>query len=536
MKFVISGGPIFTPEGPSQPEAVGVDGNRIVAVGDTNEVARRLGAGVDHVDLAGRMLVPGFQDAHVHPVEGGLARMRCNLEFAGGRDDTFAAISRYVAEHPGDDWILGAGWKYDWFEGGNPSAAMLDQLTDRPTYLVVADGHSGWANSAALRAAGISANTPDPSDGLIVRGSSGEPLGTLHEGAMALMDNVLPRDTSADIEQALLESQQYLLSLGITAWQDAWVTPETDAAYRRLAETDRLEVRVRGALWWERDRGLEQLDEIVETSSRPAGGYVPSTVKLMLDGVCENQTASMLEPYLDGSGSPTDNFGIDFIDPADLPEIVARIDAAGLQCHFHALGDRAVRRALDAVQHARRVNGLRDTRPHLAHIQVIDPADISRFAELGATANTQPLWAVADVAMTELTVPFLGASRVDLQYPFAALSDAGARLAMGSDWPVSTPDVMQQVSVAVNRNDPTRGLDEPFLPSQRLDLTEALKAATAGSAFVNFMDGDSGTIRVGARADLAVLNGDPFEEPFHEMSVDMTIVGGSVVHDRTVAP
>lgn len=531
MELVISGGPVFLAETSEPVAAVGVSGGRIMAMGAMDDVFGTLGGDATYIDLDGRLLVPGFQDAHIHPTEGGLARMRCNLEFAVDRSDAFATIAGYVADQDHGVWTLGAGWKYDWFDGGNPSAQMLDRLTDRPTYLVVADGHSGWANNAALQAAGISADTSDPVDGVIVRLPDGEPQGTLHEGAMKLMDEVLPADTSSDIEQALLESQDYLLSLGITAWHDAWVTPEIDIAYRRLTQAGDLKVQVRGALWWDRHRGMEQLEAIIECASREAGRYVPRTVKLMLDGVCENHTASMLDPYLDGSDRPTENRGIDFIDPADLPEIVTRIDAAGLQCHFHALGDRAVRNALDAVEQARQVNGMNDTRPHLAHIQVVDPLDVPRFAELGATANMQPLWAVADIAMTELTMPYLGAARSDLQYPFGRLRSAAARLAMGSDWPVSTPDVMRQVAVAVARNDPIRGLNEPFLPEQGLSVAVSLEAATAGSAYVNFTDHDSGTLEVGARADLAVLSGNPFTDPIHELSVDMTILDGSIVYD-----
>lgn len=511
--------------------AVGIAGTTIVAVGELGDVRTAAGEARTEVDLEGRMLTPGFQDAHVHPVMGGLVRLRCDLERAGDAAGAADTIERYAREHPDVPWILGGGWKYSWFEGGNPTAAAIDHLTDRPVYLVVADGHSAWVNSAALNMAGIDANTLDPDDGHIDRNADGSPRGTLHEGAMDLVERIVPATSAEDRRRALLESQDHLLRLGITAWQDAWVTPAIDAVYRELAAEGKLRVRVRAALWWDRERGIEQLDDIVARAAETAPNYTPHTVKLMLDGVCENHTAAMLEPYLDGDGNPTSNTGIDFLDPAELSEIVIRIDAEGLQCHFHALGDRAVRHALDAIEQARATNGHRDTRPHLAHLQMIHPDDIPRFHTLGATANLQPLWAVADETMTDLTMPYLGPERSRLQYPFRSLLEAGATLAIGSDWSVSTPDVLQQVAVAVHRNSPADGIDEPFLPAERLGVDAALAAVTQGSAYVNFLDDDSGIIATGRRADLAVISGDPRTQPIHELTVDMTVLGGEIVHD-----
>ncbi len=528
---MFAGGPVFRPGG-RPVEAVGVIGGSIVAVGDMADVRRAVGGRYEPIDLGGRMLLPGFQDAHVHPVWGGLIRMRCDLEAATGPDEALDMVRRYVADHPDVPWIVGGGWRYEWFPSGNPPASLLDGITDRPVYLTVADGHSGWANTAAIRLAGVDAATADPADGVIVRNDDGTPQGTVHEGAMDLIDRAVPADTPEDLVGALEAGQRYLLSLGITAWQDAWVTDEVDAAYRALAAEGGLLARVRAALVWDRNRGPDQLAEIVERSAATIGGYVPRSVKLMLDGVVENHTACMLHPYLDGEGSATTNHGLDFIQPGELREIVTAVDAAGLQTHFHALGDGAVRNALDAIAAARTANGPSDTRPHLAHLQVIDPADIPRFAALGAVATIQPLWAQADAAMTELTIPFLGEERAALQYPFADLVRAGARLAMGSDWSVSTPDVLQQVAVAVNRNDPAAGIHEPYLPEQRLDVITALTAVTEGSAHVNHFDTDSGRIEPGLHADLVVVGGNPYTDPIHELGVDLTMIGGSVIWQR----
>ena len=347
--IVFTNGPIFGAAGAS----VGIAEGKIVAVGDEATVDATVGVGAERIDLAGRMLLPGFQDAHVHPDMGGLMRLRCNLEPAADLVSALDIIRTYLAEHPDIEWVLGAGWSYTWFPGGNPPASILDSLTDKPMCLDVADGHSSWVSTSALARAGIDRSTPDPVGGVIIRLDDGTPQGTLHEAAMDLMDEVKPPATGSDIRRAILESQDYLISLGITAWQDAWVTPAVDAAYRHLSETGRLQARVRGAQWWDRSRGIEQIAEMVQRRDTPADRYVAGTVKLMLDGVCENFTGSVLHSYLGQDGLPTGNHGTDFIDPQLLPDIVTAIDAAGLQCHFHALGDRAVRNALDSIEAAR---------------------------------------------------------------------------------------------------------------------------------------------------------------------------------------
>lgn len=519
----------------SMTEAVLIDGDRIVTTGPTSQIRELAGAGAETTDLSGRFLMSGFQDAHVHPMHGGLQRLQCDLSGCNNADEALATIAEYVKSNPDVEFIQGGGWSYPWFEGGNPSALALDSVTGGlPTYLVVADGHSGWANTAALGLAGLTAGSPDPDDGRIQRLADGTAQGTLHEGAMNLVEAIMPEPTAADVKAGILAGQQALFEVGVTAWQDAWVTPAIHDAYRLVAESGELQASVRGAIWWDRDRGLEQLEEIVEMSRQSAGRYVPGSVKLMLDGVCENYTASVLDAYVDDAGSVTENLGIDFIDPGQLGEIVTQIDAAGLQCHFHALGDRAVRNALDAIETARNVNGWNDLRPHLAHLQVVDPADVPRFRQLGATANIQPLWACPEPALTELTLPFLQEPQRVNQYPFASLQAAGVTLAMGSDWPVSTPDVMAQVAVAATRAVSGDSVGDSFLPNQKLSVSTALAGFTSGTAFVNHLDHETGTIAPGYRADIVVLDRDPFEVAWvGDVAVDMTVAGGEVVYQRS---
>ncbi|MER6848440.1 amidohydrolase family protein [Streptomyces flaveolus] len=339
---------------------------------------------------------------------------------------------------------------------------------------------------------------------------------------------------------ALLRAQSVLHSHGVTAWQDAIVgayTNMTDPApaYRAALDRGLLTARVVGALWWDRERGAEQIPELVARREElTRDRFRATSVKVMQDGIAENHTAAMLDPYLTGCGCASDNSGISFVAPAELRKYVTELDAAGFQVHFHALGDRAVREALDAVQAAREANGWRDTRHHLAHLQVVHPADVPRFRTLGATANLQMLWAAHEPQMDELTLPFLGAERGTRQYPFGDLLRAGATLAAGSDWPVSSPDPFQAIHVAVNRIAPEAPEGTPvFLPGQRLDLGTAVAAYTAGSAYANHLDDITGSITVGKAADLVVLDRDPFAGPPEEIAATRvleTFVAGRRVH------
>ncbi|HUQ79289.1 MAG TPA: amidohydrolase [Patescibacteria group bacterium] len=537
--LVLSGGHVHTVD-PARPraEAVAVRGERIVAVGSAVDVGSLIGPRTRVVDLAGRLLVPGFQDAHVHPISAGVDRLQCDLRAARGRAGVLATIRRFVADHPADGWIVGSGWSMADFENGTPRREDLDAIVaDRPAFFPNRDGHSTWVNTIALEVAGIDAATADPVDGRIERDPDGTPTGCLHEGAAHAVERLIPLQTADLMARGLRLAQAHLHSLGLTAWQDAIVRPEDHAIYRDAAEAGWLTARVELALWWDREQGDDdQVDELVERSRAGSVGNVrANSVKLMQDGVLETFTGAMLEPYLAADGRPSTNRGISFIDPERLAGWVARLDAAGLQPHFHAIGDRAVRECLDAVAAARAANGPSDTRPHIAHIQVIHPDDIARFAALDVVANAQPYWAMHEGQMDTLTIPFLGPERTTWQYPFRSLLDAGARLAMGSDWSVSTPNPLLEIEVAVTRiSDESRGNRKPFLPEQRLTLAEAIRAFTAGSAYVNHLDAETGTIEVGKLADLAVIDRDLFAPgagPIGDGRVLGTFVGGRAVFE-----
>jgi predicted amidohydrolase YtcJ len=526
--------------------AVAIRGGRIAAVGTDEGVRELAGASTEVVDLSGKMLLPGFQDAHVHPPGSGLEMLRCDLSEAYELQEYLRIVGDYASAHPDEEWVRGGGWSMDVFPAGAPTADLLDGVVARrPAYLTSRDGHSAWVSSRSLELADITPETPDPPDGRIERAADGSASGTLHEGAMDLVEELVPATTKGEWDEGLLAAQRYLHSLGITGWQDAIVGGAYDSfdSYVRAASSGALTARVVGALWWDRHRGAEQIDELLDRRARGrVGRFAATSVKIMQDGIVENFTAGSLQPYLDATGKQTGNAGLSFVEPQALREHVTRLDAEGFQVHFHALGDRAVRESLDAIESARRANGMNDLRHHLAHIQIVHPDDVSRFRRLGAIANAQPLWAINEGQMLHLTIPFIGPERAAWQYPFASLHRAGAVLAFGSDWSVSTPDPLAEIHVAVNRTAPPGyayaaeddpAVTDPFLPDERLDLATAIAAFTIGSAHVNHLDDVTGSIEPGKYADVVVLDRNPFEHPpgeIHRATALLTLVEGERVH------
>ena len=545
--LVLRGGAAFDGHTYRPGHGVVVAGGRVRAVAPDADLASYVATGerVEEVDLAGGLVLPGFQDAHVHPVQGGLLRLRCDLAELETREDYLEAVASYAAAHPELEWVIGGGWTMSVFGTAGPRADDLSAMVpDRPVVLVNRDHHGTWVNRRALELAGIDRHTPDPPDGRIERDADGEPTGMLHEGAMHLVDHLVPPISQDDLYAGLLEAQSYLHGFGVTAWQDAILGEyaggaDASPAYLRAVEAGTLTARVRGALWWRRDLGEEQVDDLIERRERyTRGRLVAGSVKIMQDGIAENFTAGMTTPYLDACGHATDNLGLSFVDAVALQRHVTRLDAEGFQVHVHAIGDRAAREALDAFAAACAANGpaaSERNRHHIAHLQVVHPGDVPRFAALGVTANIQALWAHYDDQMVEMTIPYLGEERSTWQYPFGDLARAGAHLAAGSDWPVTTPDPLAAIHVAVNRwayGEEGRAGSEPFLPEQALTLEQAFAASTSGSARTNHLD-ETGTLAPDALADLAVLDRDPFAGDPAEIGatrVRATYVDGERVH------
>src|ERR1700733_136795 len=359
-ELVLVNGKIRTPAHPSGfTQAAAVSGGIIQALPGDHEIRDFIGPYTRVVDLRGRLAVPAFGHAHVHPVQGGLESMRCNLGGLKGGQEVLAAIAAYCQTLPDGAWVLGGGWSMPAFPGGTPTAADLDAVTGgRPAVLPHPDHHPAWVNSAALAIADVTRGTPDPADGRIERDGAGNPTGALHDGAMRIVADYVPRPGQAELTAALLTAQRHLHSLGITSIQDACVgdageisIPDTFATYRRAAADRLLTCRVTGAVWWDRFRGLHQLDTLQSRREEADGGgyFRATTVKLMLDGVCETRTAAMGAPYLDGHGHHSDRSGNLFIEPEELAEATGLLADLGFQLHFHAIGDRAVTVALDTL-------------------------------------------------------------------------------------------------------------------------------------------------------------------------------------------
>ena len=529
-------------------EAIAIDEGTIVAIGANDDIDDFRGPNTRVVDLAGRLAVPAFGDAHVHAISGGLESLRCNLLGIRSRSDCLEKIAEYAATLSADAWVLGGGWALEAFPGGVPTAADLDSVCGgRPAFLPNKDHHSAWVNSLALQRAGVDATTPDPFAGRIQRDPQGTPTGALHDSAMNLVMQILPLTAPVDFERGLRAAQSHFHGLGITHWQDACVgaagelgIADTFDTYVTAANEGWLTGRVRGALWWDRSRGIEQMTDFQSRREiAPSGAFRATTIKMMVDGVCETFTAAMSTAYLGEPGRHGNHRGHLFIDPDQLIDAVRTLDQDGFQVHFHAIGDHAVTATLDAIEgidHQR----WGKNRHHIAHLQFIAPDDLDRFNKIGAIANFQPLWACNDPQMQELTIPFVGEDRTEWQYSIRSLWDRTARVAFGSDWPVSSADPLQEIHVAVNRMlSPNLGrpnTDEttrPFRPDQGLSVHDALAAFTKNVAYINGDDNILGVLEVGRRADVAVLSQDIFSvlpTEIGDATVDLTVAGGLVVH------
>ncbi len=537
-ELVFTHGAIWT-AAPERPwaQALAVREGHIVYVGDDGGVTRFIGSETRVVDLAGRMMLPGFHDTHAHPLSGGLELGECNLYDAGTIAEAEGIVRAYAQAHPELPWIKGNGWQLPVFPSANPQKAILDRIVpDRPALLYAADGHSAWVNSKALALAGITRDTKDPVNGRIERDArTGEPSGTLRESAIELVASKLPDYTAEQrigaVRRALAEANRF----GITSITDADATPEYLEAYAALDRKGELTARVTAAIHSESGNPVEQeaarLREIRQ-EYRSGNRLAVGTVKLFADGVIEAHTAALLAPYLDRPGyRGTLNY-----EPDDLTARITSFDRDGFQIHVHAIGDRAIRITLDALAHAREVNGPRDARPIIAHLELFDPADIPRLRELGVVASVQPYWALPDDYVTDLTLPVLGPARSRWIYPIGSLMASGAVVAGGSDWTVSSLNPLDAIQVAITRQVPD-SLNGPVLNAEeRVDLPRMLEAYTINGAFATRLERETGSLEAGKAADLVVLDHDLFALPvteIHKTRVLLTMLDGQAVFRDT---
>lgn len=528
VDLILSGGVVHTMDSAvPRGEALAIRDGRIVAVGTAADIAARYDGPVR--DLAGAMVLPGFHDAHVHPIGAGIDLLRCDLSTARTAEETVAAVAACDRESPGTGWLLGAGWSLGLFKDANPHKSLLDAiLPDRPVLLQGADGHSSWANSRALAEAGVERETVAPPLGVIERDPDGTPSGTIRETAQSLLWDAAPEPSDAERETGLLAAVAVLNSVGVTSAIGAAVDRRGLALYQRLANEGRLNLRFVASMGGYGEEG----EAFADAASRGTGSRVRNdAVKIFADGVLEGETAALLEPYLDVEGGHT---GLLNVAPDVLDARVIEMDRRGIQVHVHAIGDAAVREALDAFQAAREANGVTDNRHHIAHLQLIHPDDYPRFAELGVAADFQTVWAFPDEYIVDINTAQVGQSRVDRMYPVGSLERAGATIVAGSDWNVSTPNPLVAIEVAMTRQDPEGRRTGVLNPDEAVSLDTMLRAYTVNGAWLMHQEQETGRLAPGMRADLVVLAQDLFEvEPAEigEVGIVATYLEGELVYD-----
>lgn len=522
---------------PAFAEGIAIKGERIIQTGNDNEIKQWIGPMTQVIDLNERLLIPGFNDAHIHFLSGSLVRASIDLLSTHNSEEMKKAILVYADSHPEKKWLTGAGWQYDFFPGGMPSKEFLDSLVaDRPVYLRSYDGHSGLANSMALSIAGIDQNTSYSGFGEIIKDAEGNPTGAFTEGATSLISSLIPQPGIDEKLNALREGMKYAASLGITSIQNASGSLEELELYNTLLKNKELTLRSSTAF----SIGNSTADETIEKWIAAKNKMVDplwlkaSAIKFMLDGVIESHTAVMKAPYSDISANDPQQ-KIEFAIPLEnYREKVAWLDREGFQLYTHAIGDSAVSEALGAYEHAIKTNRPRLRRHRIEHIEQIDPKDLKRFRTLGILPSMQPIH--ADPGTVEVWGRAVGTGRLPRSFNWASFIKEGNTLVFGSDWPACiNADPLHGLHVAVNRKTTDGKPVEGWIPDQRLTINQALTAYTLNGAFASFEDDWKGLIRVGMLADLVVLSQDLFQiDPLqiHATKVDMTLVNGRIVFER----
>ena len=509
--LVLTNGAVYTMDA-ARPRAtaVAVAKGKILYVGDDRGALRLGGGSTKVVDLGGKMVLPAFQDSHIHLVTGGIELGLCNLNGLRTKEEVFEKIKAYAAANPGAPWVTGGGWDLPVFPQANPRKEELDALVpDRPAVLSSADGHSAWANSRALELGGVTKDSPDPAGGRIERDpKTGEPTGTLRESAAGLVDERVPELEPGDYIKGLKAGLELANRFGIASIIEASAYPRILDAYAALDRSGELSMRVLASLHVDTGKGTAEVERLARLRDAYRGARLKSTAaKIFVDGVMEPHTAALLEPYLDRPGDR----GRPLLEPAAFVGLAAALDAANFQIHVHAIGDRAIRMSLDAFEASGRANGFRDLRHHIAHLELIDPSDIPRFKRLGVAANFQPLWAYADLYITDLTIPILGPGRSRWLYPIGSVAKTGAVIVGGSDWSVSSMNPLEAMQVAVTRRGPDDPPGDAWIPEEKADLETMLRAYTTNGAWLSHDEKDRGSLEPAKAADIVVLDRNLFE-------------------------
>src|SRR5215471_14193648 len=534
-ELIVIHGRVYTKD-PNQPwaQAVAIRGAEIAAVGDDAAIEKMRGMGTKVIDARRKLVLPGFTDCHIHFLEGSLSLGRVNLEGAKNAADIQKKLREYASEHPGDDWILGRGWDYAMFGSeALPHKKYLDEIfPSRPVLLGGYDGHTYWANSKALELAGITRETPNPPNGIIVRDAqTGDATGALKEAAHGLVGKVVPKPTRAEKLLALRAGVKWANENGLTRVHSAGGDFEILDLYDEMRRSGDLSLRMYiGYFLNPPSLRLQDIDAIEAARKKFHDEWIDAgAVKFMVDGVIESHTAAMLEPYSDDPSLK----GKPFWEPSNYNAAVAALDKRGLQLFTHAIGDYGIRMALDAYENADRRNHTRDRRSRIEHIETIAPSDIPRFGKLGVIASMQPLHAYPDRNTLEVWARNVGPDRASRAWAWKSISDNGGHLAFGSDWPVVTLNPWEGLQTAVTRQTAEGKPEAGFVPSQRLTVAQAVAGYTMGAAYAGRREKTEGSLEEGKLADLIIVSQNILDidpRKIREAKVIATIVGGRVVY------
>ena len=521
-------------------QAMAISGDKIVAVGTTAEIRALASGETEVIDLKNRRVVPGFQDSHIHFLHGAANKgKQVELDDAETLEEIQRRVADYAEANPDASWITGGGWGYAAFPNNTVDKKYLDEVVpDRPVYLTSRDGHMGFGNSKALELAGINQGAPDPPNGRIIKGEDGEPTGELQESAQRVIRKLIPNLTPDQVYDAFIQAMDEAASAGLTAMQDAATSLEDLSLYEKAEADGKLKIRFSlsprmvlkedvASDVYDLEKGMDSaaaLAKYKELRDRFSGPLIRLvSVKGILDGTIDAKTAAMFEPYV-GGGT-----GLPFSNQDEINESVALYDKAGFQVLIHAIGDKAINMALNAFEHAKKVNGTSDRRHRVEHAEMPKLSDVQRFKELGVIASTQPMFANPDATVLENFAVLLGPERARYADSFSIYDDAGVVQVFGSDYPVMTYDVLRGIEVAVTRMTESGTPPGGWYPEGCIPVEAALRHYTGDAAYGTFQEDIRGTLTAGKYADFVVLSRDILEiDPtkISETDVLLTVMGG----------
>jgi len=534
--LVFTNGFVFTVDSlNTEAEAVAVKDGKIIFVGHNNAAKRFIGEQTKVIDLKGKMILPGFIDSHAHPISSYRYFFELNLYGLKSKEEIQNAINKYLVEHPDAKYIKGRGWSNTDFPKNGPDKKILDEVVkDIPVSFSSEDGHSKWVNSKTLELAGITKETINPQGGIIERyPDTNEPNGTLRENAADLVYDIFPVYSVEELMKGLEKYQEMVLAFGITTVHDAYLdagSNETEA-YRRLESNRMLKMRIRASLYIDPGKSVEQIQSLIDERKKNSGElFQTNSAKLFVDGVVEGSTAYLKEPY----NHQPDSYGELLWNIDSLNKMCSALDKEKFQIHVHSIGDAATSVTLYTFAFAEFQNGKRDSRNSITHLQLVDSSDIKRFKELGVIAVPQPYWFSKDDYYYNIQVPYLGQKRADEEYPMKSFFDKGVVVASSSDYPVTIPcNPLEAIQYGITRSEfNTADSSEILWPEERVTLEQMIRSFTINGAYANFLEKETGSIEVGKRADLVVLDKNLFEisvNEIHKAKVLMTLFEGEEV-------